>query len=48
MAVAQVLFAQIMGLNILVFFDRKIDLDRLGSVVEAILNGKFSTKRIEK
>lgn len=44
-AVAQVLMAQFMGLNIQVFIDRKIDIDKFASVVEAILNGRFSVSR---
>ena len=44
-AVAQVLMAQFMGLNIQVFIDRKIDIDKFASVVEAILNGRFSVGR---
>jgi AcrR family transcriptional regulator len=41
MAVAQVLWAQFMGMNIQVFIDRKINIDKFASVVEAILNGQF-------
>ena len=41
-AVAQVLMAQFMGLNVHVFIDRKINIDKFASVVEAILNGQFS------
>lgn len=41
-AVAQVLWAQFMGMNVQVFLDRKINIDKFASVVEAILNGQFS------
>jgi AcrR family transcriptional regulator len=43
-AVAQVLWAQFMGMNVQVFIDRKINIDKFASVVEAILNGQFSAK----
>jgi AcrR family transcriptional regulator len=44
-AVARVLMAQFMGLNIQVFIDRKMDIDKFASVVEAVLNGRFSVSR---
>lgn len=43
-AVAQVLWAQFMGMNVQVFLDRKINIDKFASVVEAILNGQFSIR----
>jgi AcrR family transcriptional regulator len=43
-AVAQVLWAQFMGMNVQVFLDRKINIDKFASVVEAILNGQFSVR----
>lgn len=43
-AVARVLWAQFMGMNVQVFLDRKINIDKFASVVEAILNGQFSVR----
>jgi len=43
-AVARVLMAQFIGMNVQVFIDRNIDIDKFASVVEAILNGQFSVR----
>ena len=43
-AIAQVLWAQFMGMNVQTFIDRKINIDNFASVVEAILNGQFSIR----
>ena len=43
-AIAQVLWAQFMGMNVQTFIDRKINIDKFASVVEAILNGQFSIR----
>ncbi|NIM58136.1 MAG: TetR family transcriptional regulator [Candidatus Aminicenantes bacterium] len=44
-AIAQVLMVQFWGLNIMIFIDLKVNIDEFSSVFEAILNGRFSTRK---
>ena len=41
-AIAQVLMVQFWGLNILMFINLKVDIDKFASVTKAILDGRFS------
>ncbi len=44
-AIAQVLMVQFWGLNIMMFINLKVNIDNVSSVIEAILDGRFSARK---